>query len=104
VFLRRRDELKAASVVLAVVVVLALLYVFYKNVIPVPPTPYNLLPWVFLGALLLGLAWYLTVRVRTPEVADEIGSTEEEPVPSHGLHRDDGRDRTPDAGPTVDQT
>jgi amino acid transporter len=113
VFLRRREELRGISVALAVVVVVALLYVFYKNVIPVPPTPYNLLPWVFLGALLLGLAWYLTVRVRTPEVADEIGSIEEEPVPPNGLHPGgpgvapeaaaEGRHRSPGPGPTVGQ-
>jgi amino acid transporter len=113
VFLRRRDELRGASVVLAVVVVLALLYVFYKNVIPVPPSPYNLLPWVFLGALLLGLVWYLTVRVRTPEVTAEVGSIEEEPVAPHGRHpgghavapeaAPGARDRSPEAGPPVGQ-
>jgi hypothetical protein len=95
VFLRRRTELRGASVALAVVVVLALLYVFYKNVVPVPPSPYNRLPWIFLGVLLAGLVWYLVVRVRTPEVADEVGSVEEEPVPPHGL------DPAPEAGPTV---
>jgi amino acid transporter len=95
VFLRRRAELRGQSVVLAVVVVLALLYVFYKNVVPVPPSPYNRLPWIFLGVLLAGLVWYLVVRVRTPEVADEVGSVEEEPVPPHGL------DPAPEAGPTV---
>jgi amino acid transporter len=113
VFLRRREELTGASVVLAVIVVLALLYVFFKNVVPVPPSPYNLLPWIFLGALVLGLAWYLTVRVRTPEVAAEVGSTEEEPVPPHALHpggqatgADAGpgsQERSTEAGPTVGQ-
>jgi amino acid transporter len=110
VFLRRREELRGASVGLAVVVVLALLYVFYKNVIPVPPSPYDLLPWVFLGALLLGLAWYLGVRARTPEVAAEVGSIEEEPVPPHGSLPGtvaEGapavREPSPGTGPTVGQ-
>jgi amino acid transporter len=113
VFLRRRDELKGISVALAVVVVLTLLYVFYKNVIPVPPSPFNLLPWIFLGALLLGLVWYLTVRVRTPEVTQEVGSIEEEPVPPHGLQPSSSggaaeaapgaRERSPEAGPPVGQ-
>jgi amino acid transporter len=113
VFLRRRDELKGASVVLAVVVVLALLYVFYKNVIPVPPSPYNLLPWVFLGALLVGLVWYLAVRARTPDVVREVGSIEEQPVAPHGGHAGGhgasaqgapgGLDRSSEAGPTVGQ-
>jgi amino acid transporter len=80
-FLRRRGEGNPLSTALAVVVVAALLYVFYKNVLPVPPWPLNLLPWVFLAALALGMAWYLVVRIRRPEVAQEVGSTEEEPVP-----------------------
>lgn len=80
-FLRRRGEANPASTVLAVAVVLALLYVFFKNVWPVPPSPYNLLPWIFLGALLLGLAWYFTVRARNPEVLREVGMMEEDPIP-----------------------
>jgi amino acid transporter len=79
-FLRRRNEANPLSTLLAVVVVAALLYVFYKNVYPVPPSPYNLLPWIFLAAMALGLAWYFTVRARRPEVLQEIGATEEEPV------------------------
>ena len=80
-FLRRRGEANPLSTVLAVVVVLALLYVFYKNVVPVPDPPMNLMPWIFLAALLLGLAWYATVRIRNPQVLAEVGTTEEEPVP-----------------------
>jgi amino acid transporter len=80
-FLRRRGEGNPLSTVLAVVVVAALLYVFYKNVVPIPAWPLNLLPWIFLATLALGMAWYLVVRVRRPEVAQEVGSTEEEPVP-----------------------
>lgn len=80
-FLRRRGEANPLSTVLAVVVVVALLYVFYKNVWPVPPSPYNVLPWIFLGALVVGMAWYFTVRARNPEVLREVGMMEEEPIP-----------------------
>jgi amino acid transporter len=118
VFLRRRGESNPLSTVLALVVVAALFYVFYKNVIPVPPAPYNLLPWIFLAAMVAGLAWYLVVRLRTPQVVAGIGTFEEEPVPSPtGHHRATGhatghvaatapedvpvpRDRAPDADPT----
>jgi amino acid transporter len=64
VFLRRRGESNPLSTVLALVVVAALFYVFYKNVIPVPPAPYNLLPWIFLGVLVLAGAWYAFVKAR----------------------------------------
>jgi hypothetical protein len=33
------------------------------------------------------MVWYLAVRVRRPEVAQEVGSTEEEPVPPGGSSR-----------------
>ena len=76
-FLRRRGEFNPLSVVLAVIVVAALVYVFYKNVIPVPDYPLNLMPWIFLGLVALGLAWYAVVRVRRPQVAAEVGTFEE---------------------------
>jgi hypothetical protein len=69
--------------VLAVVVAAALLYIFYKNVIPVPAYPVNLLPWIFLGLVVLGMAWYTAVRLRKPEILEEAGSFEEEPVAPH---------------------
>jgi amino acid transporter len=85
-FLRKRGEGNPLSTALAVVVVAALVYVFYKNVIPVPDYPYNLFPWIFLGLMVLGLAWYAVVRIRTPQVLGEIGMTEEEPIPPGTVH------------------
>jgi amino acid transporter len=91
-FLRRRDEANPMSTVLAIVVVAALLYVFYKNVWPVPPSPFNLFPWIFLGLMVLGLAWYFAVRVRNPEVLREVGMMEEDPIPP-GTVQDGGSAR-----------
>jgi amino acid transporter len=85
-FLRKRDEFNPLSAVLAVVVVAALVYVFYKNVIPVPDYPLNLMPWIFLGLVVLGLAWYATVRVRKPQLVEEVGTFEEEPVAPGTMH------------------
>lgn len=84
VFLRRRGESNPLSALLAAVVVLTLFYVFYKNVVPAPASPYNLLPWIFLGALLLGLVGYLFVRVTAPQNLRAVGTTEEDPVPAGG--------------------
>lgn len=86
-FLRKRDEFNPASAVLAVIVIAALLYVFYKNVIPVPEYPLNLMPWIFLGLVVLGLAWYAVARARRPQLVEEVGTFEEEPVPPHPRHR-----------------
>jgi len=105
-FLKRRGEGNPMSTVLSVVVVAALLYVFYKNVIPVPEYPLNLLLPIFIVALALGMGWYSVVRARRPEVLAEVGSTEEEPVPPHPGHPH-GQHHTPEssseAGPTVGQ-
>lgn len=85
-FLRRRGEFNPVSVVLAVVVVAALVYVFYKNVIPVPDYPLNLMPWIFLGLVVIGLAWYAAMRARTPRLGEEAGTYEEDPVPPGTVH------------------
>ncbi|WP_448616686.1 APC family permease [Modestobacter sp. URMC 112] len=105
-FLRRRGEGNPVSTVLAVVVVAALLYVFYKNVIPVPEFPLNLLLPIFVAVLALGMGWYFVVRSRRPEVLAEVGSTEEDPIPPHadgGLGGGTAQDRSPGAGPPVGQ-
>lgn len=81
IFLRRRRETKPAVTAVVVVVVAALLYIFYKNVVPVPEPPYDLLPYVFAGVLALGLAWYLYVRIAAPQRVQEVGMTEEDPPP-----------------------
>jgi amino acid transporter len=83
-FLRRRGEANPLAVVLSVVVMAALAYVFYKNVVPVPDYPYNLFPWIFLGLLVVGLAAYAVMRVRRPQLVREAGSHEEDPLPGDG--------------------
>ena len=81
---------------LAVVVVTVLLYVFWKNVYPVPDYPLNLMPWIFIGLVAVGMAWYTVIRLRKPEIVDEAGMFEEEPVPPHLRpgHHEEGTDRS----------
>lgn len=80
IFLNRRGESSGAAVVLSVLVVLSLLYVVYKNVYPVPPSPFNRLPYIFAAALLLGLGWYLFVWLTARERTRQVGTYEEKPV------------------------
>jgi len=84
-FLRKRDEGSPLAIVLSIVVMAALAYVFYKNVVPVPDYPYNLFPWIFLGLLVAGLAVYAVMRVRRPQLVEEAGTYEEDPVPEGSL-------------------
>lgn len=67
VYLRRTAAPATATATAAVVGALAaagMSYVLYRNVYPVPASPYDVLPWLFLGVLVLSGAWYSVVRVR----------------------------------------
>jgi amino acid transporter len=64
IFLRRHHTVRAYHWVLSAAAVLSILYVVYKNLVPVPDYPYNILPYVYLALLIIGLAWYAVVRAR----------------------------------------
>ena len=51
------------------------------SVYPVPPAPVSYFPYVFLGYFLIGLAWFLTLRKRSPGTVEEIEREIEE---THG--------------------
>ena len=71
-YLRKRGELNASSVAIAVAAVIAVLVPIYGSLIPVPPAPYNILPYVFIGLLALGAARFAYLAVAKPEVIREI--------------------------------
>ncbi len=52
----------------------SLVYVFYRNVWPVPASPLDKLPYVFVAALILGLAGYAILFMRAPERAKRAGT------------------------------
>lgn len=54
----------------------AMAYVFYANVFPVPTFPLNIIPFIFLAVIALGIARYLWLRKNRPAVIAAIGSTE----------------------------
>jgi hypothetical protein len=71
VWLARLGEPSVPAVVLGIVSAAAMVYVFYKNVYPAPPSPFDLLPWIFAGLMALGAAWYGIARAGRPAVAEE---------------------------------
>jgi amino acid transporter len=73
-WLRRIRALTAWHVLVSVLATAGIGYVIYKNLVPVPPTPYNVLPYVFAGLIAVGLAWYLYLRLYRPEVARRVGT------------------------------
>ena len=77
-YLRRRSENATAATVCATIVVLAMGYVFFANVVPVPAYPLNLLPYLFGASVLIAVGWYLYLKSTRPESITQIGQTENE--------------------------
>lgn len=73
-WLRKINALTPVRLAVSVAAALGLLYVIFSNFYPVPEFPFNILPFVFLGFLLAGLAWYGYLKRSRPEVANRVGS------------------------------
>ncbi len=82
VWLARIGEQRPLVMIAGPVAAMAMVYVFYKNIVPTPPSPFNVLPWAFAGLMALGAGWYLVVRVAAPARAAAVGSMIGEDVPS----------------------
>ena len=66
-FLGRRGDLRAGHVISAIVALVLLGLTLFGTVYPVPAWPYNILPYVFLALLVLGILYFLGLRVFDPE-------------------------------------
>ena len=67
VFLFRRGELKIGHILSTIAAVVLLLVVVVGTVYPVPSWPYNVLPYIFIALLLVGVAYFLALRILAPE-------------------------------------
>jgi amino acid transporter len=65
-FLRRRGELTATGIAMSILSVAMLAVATIGSVILTPATPYNFLPYVFLGALAIGVARFFYLWIRDP--------------------------------------
>lgn len=68
----------------ATVAIVSMAYVFYANVYPVPPFPLNIIPWLFIATIVVALAWYGTLRRRSPQVISRIGTSDVETLEGVG--------------------
>ena len=81
VYLRRRGELRPTTVIMAVLSIAMLVVVAVGSVYPVPAPPSNLLPYIFLGLLAIGLLRFAYLRSKQPDLipaiqADLVGEIE----------------------------
>jgi len=60
----------------------ALIYVFYRNIWPVPPSPVNRLPYYFIVFMIIGVGGFLAFKARRPDIAARTGTfADDAPVP-----------------------
>jgi amino acid transporter len=85
VYLHRRGERAGTVAIVGTVGALALVLALYANWIPQIPSnsifpplssPYTFLPYIFLGWMALGMAWYALLRVRASRTTERPSGTQ----------------------------
>jgi len=71
-FLQRRGELHAGHVLSTVVALALLLVALAGTVYPVPAWPFNILPYLFLALLAIGVIYFLGLKIFTPHRLEQI--------------------------------
>jgi amino acid transporter len=66
--LYRVGLMRRRHLVVGVVGTLLMGFVIFGSVYPVPPYPYDLLPYLFAGYMLIGVAWFGYLKWRAPDV------------------------------------
>jgi amino acid transporter len=78
-FLRRIGRFKPWHAAVSAASILLLLIPLVGSVYPVPAWPYSILPYLFLGLLALGIAWFLFLKATSPE---SLAALEADLIPS----------------------
>ena len=60
----------ALAAVVGGAVAICLAYVFYRNVYPAPAWPTNLMPWLFVGVLIIAASWYFIGPARRSKIGE----------------------------------
>lgn len=72
----KREGMKNTLVwICAVVAVVAMAWVFFANVWPVPAFPLNLIPYIFIATMLAAFIRFWWIKANRPEVLDRVGKT-----------------------------
>jgi amino acid transporter len=72
IFLRAEGRLTVRDGAVSALALFAMVIAFMGNVYPVPPPPYNYLPYVYLGLLLTGFIWSILLNARASAFAKKI--------------------------------
>jgi amino acid transporter len=63
-YLKRNHTLRAGTLLLAAAAALAMLLALAGTLYPVPDSPYNWLPYLYLGYIVCGMGWFFVKRRR----------------------------------------
>jgi len=74
IFLRSQGRLTVQAIGVSVLAVIAMGAALLGSLYPVPPPPYSVLPYLYVGLLLGGLAWSVILNVRSPALIREIAT------------------------------
>jgi amino acid transporter len=70
--LNRSREMKPRHVVIGVAGAALMSFVIFGSVYPVPPHPYDILPYVFFGYMVIGAAWFAALKAKAPQILASI--------------------------------
>jgi amino acid transporter len=68
----RAGRLQTQHVIYGVLGAALMAFVLFSSVVPYPAYPYNFLPPVFVGFMLLGFLWFAVLKSRSPQVLAHI--------------------------------
>ncbi|HUH53125.1 MAG TPA: APC family permease [Microbacteriaceae bacterium] len=78
VYIRKHGIKNPIVPVVATVAVIAMGYVFFANIWPIPEFPTNILPYLFIITMALGYARYFYAIKKDPSVKDRVGESHTE--------------------------
>ncbi|WP_308389472.1 APC family permease [Acidithiobacillus sp. AMEEHan] len=71
-YLAKQGKLKTKNIVFSVLGIISMSGAFFGAIYPVPPYPYNILPYLYLAYLILGLAWLFKIKKSAPTVLQKM--------------------------------
>lgn len=70
--LHRSREMKPRHAVVGCLGAALMLFVVFGSVYPLPPYPYNILPYLFFGYMMAGALWFYVLKVKAPQILASI--------------------------------
>jgi amino acid transporter len=70
--MKKTGDMKPFHVIMGAAGVALMAFVFYGSVYPVPPFPFNILPYLFLVYMAVGAVWFAILKAKSPQILSTI--------------------------------